>query len=378
MLRILNDSSSLTTSQSVIELDDPVQSRYIPHYKRWTQGQQIGAYLLKQVTHLWKHCEDCLNCPSTHNENRRGKIKQLRIAYYKIESQDDLRYHRQRWSTRLTDLLAFNAVVMQAATDIRKEHSATFDTDSGGLRDSGRVVQGFGGTKTTGIKIGTLVLWKWCNNRGQEHKFKLILRSTRWGMTTKSATLGESSGRGQKAVILYWNQHKHKLTIPLSVATNVATFRTAPGYGKFDAFCAEAGFTSVDDEEPPLFPCQEANLISNDEDNNEPAIEHNPAAIRKEWGLQSPGPTIRFHPDTNIPSIPNSRERSRVNLSTPTPTLFNLDGPNTVSEEAPLPNVVIDKEDRLTETAPAELLRYHHISSAMLLSKSYRNWRNAV
>eukprot|EP00978_Attheya_sp_CCMP212_P030428 scaffold111925_cov48-Attheya_sp.AAC.1 len=243
----------------------------------------------------------------------------------------------------------------------------------GELRDSGRVIKGFGGTKNTGIKIGTL-LWKWCDNEGQEHKFKIpnsfyipqggvrLLSPQHWVKAQGDRKPVEGTGEttNSKEVILYWNQHKHRLTIPLSVATNVATFRTAPGYRKFDAFCAEAGFTSVDDEEPLLFLCQEANLISDDEDDDEPAIEHNPAAIRKEWGLQSPGPTIRFHPDTNIPAVPNSRERSRANLSTPTPTLFNLDGPNTVSEGAPLPNVVIDKEDRLTETAPAELLRYHH------------------
>eukprot|EP00978_Attheya_sp_CCMP212_P041919 scaffold246883_cov62-Attheya_sp.AAC.3 len=85
-------------------------------------------------------------------------------------------------------------VVMQVATDLRKKHSATFDTDSGlmsvdnrcsgcishiaedfigELRDSGQVlIKGFGGTKTTGIKIGTL-LWKWCNNEGQVHTFKI-------------------------------------------------------------------------------------------------------------------------------------------------------------------------------------------------------------
>ena len=113
------------------ELDNPEQSRYIPRSKRWTRGRRIGSYFLKQGTRLWKHCEDCLNRSSTHNEARRGKIKQLRMAFYKIKSQDDLCYHRRRWSTKLTGLLAFNAVAMQAATDLRKEHSATFDTDSG-------------------------------------------------------------------------------------------------------------------------------------------------------------------------------------------------------------------------------------------------------
>eukprot|EP00978_Attheya_sp_CCMP212_P032841 scaffold129914_cov59-Attheya_sp.AAC.1 len=196
---------------------------------------------------------------------------------------------------------------------IIKEHSATFDTDSGligvdnrcsgcishiaedfigELRDSGRVIKGFGGTKTTGIKIGTL-LWKWCDNEGQEHKFKIpnsfyvphggvrLLSPHHWAKAQGDRKPVEGTGEttNSKEVILYWNQHKHKLTIPLSVATNVATFRTAPGYGKFDAFCAEAGFTSVDDEEPPLFLCQEANLISDDEDDDKPAIEHNPAAI---------------------------------------------------------------------------------------------------
>ncbi len=215
------------------------------------------------------------------------------------------------------------------------------------------------GQKTTGIKIGTL-LWKWCDDEGQVHSFKIpnsfyvpqggvrLLSPQHWAKAQGDRKPVEGTGEttNSKEVTLYWNQHKHKLTIPLSVATNVATFRTAPGYGKFDAFCAEAGFTSVEDEEPPLFLCQEANYISDDEDDDEPAIEHDPSAIRKEWGLQqSPGPKLRFHPDTNIPAIPNSRERSREKISTPTPTMFNLDGPNTVSEGAPLPNVITDEED---------------------------------
>eukprot|EP00978_Attheya_sp_CCMP212_P042050 scaffold250072_cov30-Attheya_sp.AAC.1 len=72
----------------------------------------MGGYILKRVSRAWKHCEDYLERPSTHHEARRGKVK-------------------RSWSTKLTGLLAFNAVAMQAATDLRNEHSATFDTDSG-------------------------------------------------------------------------------------------------------------------------------------------------------------------------------------------------------------------------------------------------------
>eukprot|EP00978_Attheya_sp_CCMP212_P047240 scaffold421280_cov72-Attheya_sp.AAC.3 len=62
----------------------------------------------------------------------------------------------------------------------------------------------------------------------------------------------------------YASQRKHKLTIPLSVFTNIATFQTSSGLTRFEAFCAEAGFEMENEDELPLF-LYEANMISNRE-----------------------------------------------------------------------------------------------------------------
>ena len=46
------------------------------------------------------------------------------------------------------------------------------DDFDGPLIDSGRVIKDFGGTKTKPVKKGTIV-WKWHDNNGKEHCFKI-------------------------------------------------------------------------------------------------------------------------------------------------------------------------------------------------------------
>lgn len=60
-----------------------------------------------------------------------------------------------------------------------------------------------------------------------------------------------------------------KKTIPLDPVTNVATCRTAPGFSKFEAFCAEAGFD--DDDSSGEILAYDSNLVSDDEDDDDPA-----------------------------------------------------------------------------------------------------------
>eukprot|EP00978_Attheya_sp_CCMP212_P008439 scaffold19845_cov34-Attheya_sp.AAC.5 len=118
--------------------------------------------------------------------------------------------------------------------------------------------------------------------------------------------------------------------IPLSVSTNVATFQTSPGFSWFTAFYAEAGFETENDDKLLLF-LYEANMVSDDEEEDapeEPEQEPDPEIVRKEWGFERNN--LRFHPDTNIPAIPESQTQIHI----PTPTLFNLDEPNTALEGA--------------------------------------------
>jgi hypothetical protein len=71
-------------------------------------------------------------------------------------------------------------------------------------------------------------------------------------------------------VTLFWNQRKHKLTIPLGKDDNVATFQLASGYKKFLAFCAEAELDYRDEQENPII-AEEAQVVSDDESDNEDA-----------------------------------------------------------------------------------------------------------
>ena len=84
----------------------------------------------------------------------------------------------------------YSIMAMEAKPNM-KTNSVRFDTDSapvgidnrctgcifhvaedfvGQLRDSDKSIKGFGGSRTSNIKIGTLS-WKWMDNEGKESKF---------------------------------------------------------------------------------------------------------------------------------------------------------------------------------------------------------------
>jgi hypothetical protein len=82
---------------------------------------------------------------------------------------------------------------------------------------------------------------------------------------------GTGSETDSKNITLYWNQQNCKLTVPLSVATNVSTFQSAPGYQHFEAFCAEAGMDPYTEDAAVLaFP---AGIVSDDKDSDDDEVE---------------------------------------------------------------------------------------------------------
>jgi hypothetical protein len=97
---------------------------------------------------------------------------------------------RHRCTTRV---LAMSVLVMQANATISTERETRFDTDSelvgidnrcsacishessdfdGPLEKSNRVVKGFGGSRTTNIKVGILK-WSWEDNQGVVTTFRI-------------------------------------------------------------------------------------------------------------------------------------------------------------------------------------------------------------
>ena len=273
-------------------------------------------------------------------------------------------------------------LAMQARTAVASERIAQFDTDTewigvdnrctgcishvksdfvGPLKQSQRVVQGFGGTKVTNIKIGTL-RWTWDDNLGRSHTFDIpnsyyipdgkvrLLSPQHWAQTQNGNNrnkiqdnCGESTNA--KQCTLYWNDGDSKLDIPLGRKDNVATFPMSPGYKQFAAFCCEAGM-DVDSDEPMALP---ASIISDDEDfANADAVPEPPPTVAHHWTPSPAAPTR----DDGINQIP-------------LPTEFNLNGPSITDSEgermpATTPNVIIDEENRQPGNEMAQLLMAHH------------------
>ena len=124
-------------------------------------------------------------------------------------------------------------------------------------------------------------------------------------------------------------------------AGNVATLRLAPGYSRFEAFCAEAEILPELEDAQPM--CFETNVISDDEGGD--------SDDEREEEIEDP----------------------RAFPSEPVPTSFDLDGP---TPEGAVPVIIEDEEDRQVTSDAALFLQYHqrfsHISPAkiQLMAKS--------
>ncbi|KAI2512051.1 hypothetical protein MHU86_2339 [Fragilaria crotonensis] len=276
--------------------------------------------------------------------------------------------------------LALSVLAMNAKTAIATERVAHFDTDSewvgvdnrcsgcishvrsdfvSELKASNRVVKGFGGSRTTNVKIGTL-RWSWEDDQGRTHTFDIknsyyipdgkvrLLSPQHWAQsqaTTSNKSLRTSCGEHTNGLecVLYWGDGEYKRHIDLGRNDNVATFPLAHGYSQFAAFCCEAG---MDDQDRETIAMPSA-FISDDESVAHEEVEERPALS---WSQYWTSPSTPTEDDGHT-----------------TPTVdFNLNGPTTPASEGeshshePAPEVIIDEEDRQTHTDMAELLTVHH------------------
>ena len=154
--------------------------------------------------------------------------------------------------------------------------SGDIDDFEGPLIDSDRVVKGFGGTKVKGVKQGTAVL-RIEDDTGRVHRVRLrrsyyvpgspdrLFSPQHFAQEMKRHYKGQvSETTNDTHCILRWGPYTR--TIPLDPITNVATFRTAPSYAKFNAYCAEAGFNATDEFADPI--AFDAALVSDDDDSD--------------------------------------------------------------------------------------------------------------
>ena len=202
---------------------------------------------------------------------------------------------------RILRLISLSAMAYQAKHD-KRTNITRFDTDSapvgidnrcsgcishvaedfiGTLRDSDRTIKGFAGTRTTNIKVGTL-LWRWSDNEGVTHKFEIpnsyfvpsggvrLLSPQHWAKSQLAKTPKEKKKYGKYGTVcqttaedctLTWNDKKNKLTVPLSNDSNVATFYLASGYGKYNDFCCSV-ITKKQESDSNMI-CLETSIIAN-------------------------------------------------------------------------------------------------------------------
>ena len=229
-------------------------------------------------------------------------------------------------------------------SDVRK------DFVPGSLRPVAYGVKGVGGIRIKGVEVGTMI-FSIEDDDGMVHTSEIpgshlvpslgtrLFSPQHFAQTRKDKSplpYGTKCTTYDDCVVLKWGQRKFRRTIPIDTRTNVATFNTAPGFGKFATFCQMAAITDDQDENSPTM-CFETGFVSEGESSDEEDAEELEDCER--------------HP----------REE-------PLEAEFNLDGPPEGSKAArkQLPIVIEEEEDRQLDNTSAELLRLHqkfvHIS----------------
>jgi len=268
--------------------------------------------LIRRVTSsVGKFIQVTFNNIITHAENM--SVKRRRETH-------DRPYLKNKSFKNKTRLVATALTAM--ALQAQKTHwetNTSFDTDSyeigidnrcsacisgqvtdfvGTLKDTNRTIKGFMGTKTTNVQVGTLH-WKWLDDDGRAHKFLIpnsyyvpncnmrLLSPQHWAKTVKDTKPEEGTGctTNSKCITLWWKQKKFLKTVPLSKTTNVATFRSAPGFIKYANFCHEAAITFNDEDNEPLI-SDETITMEDDEVQmvtNTPEYDNNANKIRLQF-----------------------------------------------------------------------------------------------
>jgi hypothetical protein len=179
-------------------------------------------------------------------------------------------------------------------TDAPDAYPHRIEDCEGPLQESNRDIKGFGGTRTTNIKIGTLV-WRWNDDQGKHHKFVIpksfyvlqgnvqLLSPQHWAQARKDrkSTAGTGSETPDDKVTLFGNQRKCKLTVPLGRNDNVAIFSLADGFKSSQAFCAEAEVDYQQEQTAPIIAIP-AQTISDDKESDDNEVQEDDPRIENE------------------------------------------------------------------------------------------------
>ena len=159
----------------------------------------------------------------------------------------------------------------------------------------------------------------------------------RQSKTPRCRVHNQSSG-----TLLYWENRKRNMWVPLSRSTNVSTFHLAPGYTKYHAFCAEADLDDEDDYNDPM--CHVAE-ITDDEDSDD---DDRSITDDQEPPVLQPQRLVNQSPQRHNRQLPS------------TPMTFDLDlNERLLQEESEPTTIQDDEEDRQPSNVAAEFLKYH-------------------
>lgn len=335
------------------------------------------AFLKAWTSTIWHAIiTQVFNLKSSREYRRRLKIAYKHKANARYNGRRIKRKQKRLGQQVYHDLLVQQAITAMAAYENKTERDVVFDTDSkpvgidnrasayisgdiddfdGELEETNRVIKGFGGTRTTNVYRGTAVL-KIEDDEGKVHKDRLpnsyyvpgtkgrLLSPQHWSRELrKQKRKGVYERTEHDRIILYWEDGSKK-TVLLDPVTNVATFQTAPGYSKFVAFRAEAGF-ETDDETEPL--TVEPAYISDDEDAE--TIEFDDIGIVSK---DSEGASRESEGASKV-----SQDLEGATVTPPSHSDINdMQGP----KENRHPVVIEEELERKAMREEAELLQYHY------------------
>ena len=236
-------------------LFDP-KTTYVPKRLRWNRTNAVFNTLWALVSTLGTMVCDGILATKVDRKYRRGITK-----------------GRRKHNGRQLVIRVNEAVAMSTQKSDQPQiyvNVVKFDTDShaigldnrctacisnriedfeGPVTKTDRTIRAFAGGRVANVYTGTIV-WKWLNDEGKQFKFRVphsyfvpeggcrLLSPQHWAksqsrIAKRKPSFGETTLQDKS--IIFWGDNK--LTIPLGRDDNVATFRTAPGFDKYDLFC---------------------------------------------------------------------------------------------------------------------------------------------
>ena len=348
---------------------------YIPkRYRRWKRLPEQFCQMLKSWTHAVNKLFTSTNVSASkrlldlhhklqllvqrHRNHRRLHMRNLfALKHYNQNfARPRVKFRKAQY---VFPILCLSTLVVSSASPLQSHDGiqlpASFDTDSldfgvdnrcsacisnvkehfvGDLQKTNKVIKGYGGTRIHNVWEGTMKI-QIADDMGAVETFTIphsyyvpdgdarLLSPQHWAKHMKASQRPPTAVAPEQTfhdkVILTWNKGQSTKTIPLD-DLNVATFNLATGYSRYSLYCKEAKIDIDQDDLHPEIIAESAALIEDEEEDQE------------------------VDPDYHV--------------TTPKATSFDLDGPQSTSQNAPV--IIEDEEDRQVNNLSAEFLKYHH------------------